>query len=287
MEQFNSFFENGFWSALITSALLALVAILLIRVSNRAFKRIIARNPGNTTALTYTRRIISVTVGALAAMGIFMQVTPLQSVARSLLASSGVIAVILGFAAQEAMGNLVGGFFISIFKPFALGDRITLREKNIVGFVEDISLRHTVIRTFENTRVIVPNSVMNNAIVENAQYQEQKVCQFLDVGVSYDTDVDQAMGIINDLVQRHPSFLDNRSPQEVADGAPAVVTRLIDFGESALKLRTPVWAKDAGTAYAMLCDLRLQIKKTFDQQGIEIPFPYRTVVLKGREGEER
>lgn len=280
MEQFNSFFENGFWSALITSALLALAAILLIRVSNRAFKRIIARNPGNTTALTYTRRIIAVAVGTLAAMGIFMQVTPLQSVARSLLASSGVIAVILGFAAQEAMGNLVGGFFLSIFKPFALGDRITLREKNVVGFVEDISLRHTVIRTFENTRVIVPNSVMNNAIVENAQYQEQKVCQFLDVGVSYNTDLDRAMDIINQLVLRHPSFLDNRTPQEIADGAPAVVTRLIDFGDSALKLRTPVWAKDAGTAYAMLCDLRVQVKKAFDQQGIEIPFPYRTIVIK-------
>ena len=66
---------------------------------------------------------------------------------------------------REATANLVSGVFISLFKPFGIGDRIKLSDKQIDGVVEDISLRHTIIRTFENTRIVVPNSVLNLSLI--------------------------------------------------------------------------------------------------------------------------
>ena len=102
---------------------------------------------------------------------------------------------------------MVSGMFLSFFRPFKIGDRINLMEKNIAGIVEDISLRHTVIRTFENNRVIVPNSVVNMEILENANFEEDKVCRFLDISVGYNSDIEKAMDIIAQQCAQSQKFL--------------------------------------------------------------------------------
>lgn len=279
LNSINKQFEGGFWTAFVASAVVAALAFLLVRFSGKAMRKMAESGRFGAVNVAYTRRIVAVIIVLLAALLIFMQVKPLQSLSRSLLASSGVLAVVLGFAAQQAMANIVGGFFISVFKPVTIGDRITLVDQKILGVVEDISLRHTVIRTFENTRVIVPNSVMNSAIIENAHFLDARVCRFLDIGVSYESDLDRAMAIIAQEVRSHRDFLDNRTDGEKADGVPEVVVRVIALAESSVNLRAAVWATDAGTAYAMLCDLLYTVKKRFDAEGIVIPYPHRTVIL--------
>ena len=264
-------FENGFLSALAISAIIALLAYVLIKLINNAVNRLSGHSRFNAAALIYFRRILAALIVIMALFGIFMQVRPLQKVAMSALASSGVLVVIIGFAAQQAMANIVGGFFISIFKPFSINDRIKLPEKDIVGFVEDISLRHTVIRTFENNRVIVPNSVMNTAIIENAYYQDGKVCRFLDISISLSADIDSAMAIMAREARAHHNFIDNRTEGEKASGTPDVPVRLVSLDGTAAMLRAAVWAKDAGTGYEMMCDLLLSIKKSFDAEGIKFP----------------
>ncbi len=280
LKTINEQFVEGFWSAFLVSAVVTALAIVLIKLIGRGLARLSESGRFGTINAAYARRILAVVVIILAGMLILSQVKPLQSVTKSLLASSGVVAVIVGFAAQQAMANVVGGFFISVFKPFSICDRVKLVDQGIEGIVEDISLRHTVVRTFENTRVIVPNSVMNSAILENAHYQDAKVCRFLDIGVSYDSDLDRAMAIIAGEVRAHRDYYDNRTEEEIASGTPEAVVRLVEFADSSVKLRVAVWAVDAGTAYAMLCDLRYSIKKRFDAEGIEIPYPHRTVVMK-------
>ena len=276
-------FENGFWPTLAASVVIALLAYVLIKLVNKAIERLSARGRFNAASLTYTRRIIAVVIGLLAVLGIFMQVKPLQSVARSLLASSGVLAVILGFAAQQAMANVVGGLFISVFKPFSIDDRVRLPEKDISGFVEDISLRHTVIRTFENNRVIVPNSLMNSAVIENFHYQDGKVCRFLDLNLSLSADIEKAMAIITEEVLAHKSFYDNRTEEERTAGLPAVAVQLVSLADSCARLRTAVWAQDAGTGYEMVCSLLLRIKKRFDTEGIELYNQTKQILVSGQQ----
>ncbi len=286
LKTINDQFVDGFWSSFLVAAVVTALAIVLIRLIGRGLTKLSESGRFGTFNAAYARRIMAAIIILLAGMLILSQVKPFQSVTKSVLASSGVLAVILGFAAQQAMANVVGGFFISVFKPFSISDRVKLVDQGIEGIVEDISLRHTVVRTFENTRVIVPNSVMNSSILENAHYQEAKVCRFLEIGVSYKSDLDRAMAIIAQEVRVHRNYYDNRTVEEIASGTPEVVVRVAELADWAVKLRTAVWAADAGTAYAMLCDLRYSIKKRFDAEGIEIPVLCRTMLLQpGHTGE--
>lgn len=273
-------------SKFIGSIIILALTFLVTKLVSKLFKMLLKKGRVNVTHLTFLRRIVISVLWVLGVSGVLLQFEPFQKFVMSFLASSGILAVILGFAAQEAVGNLVSGMFISLFKPFELGDRIRIPSENIEGFVEDISLRHTVIRTFENSRIIVPNSIMNKAVLENVNFSESKVCNFLDIGISYDSDLDQAIAIIKNEVQKHPDFLDNRREEEKTQGDEPVIVRVTALADSSVNLRASVWSESASKGFAMLCDLRYSIKKQFDTQGVEIPYPHRTVILKNNSLQE-
>jgi small-conductance mechanosensitive channel len=217
----------------------------------------------------------------LLAIGLCIYVIPeTRSLSASILAGSGVLAIIIGFASQQAFSNIVSGIFIALFKPIRIGDKIKLVGKDISGVVEDLTLRHIIVRNFENKRVIIPNSIMSSEIIENAHIVEEKVCRFFDIGISYNSNIDIALGIIMDEIQNHPDYFDNRTKEEKANGVAPAIARVLGFGESSVNLRGWVWAKDNPTGFQMHCDLNRSIKQRFDREGIEIPFPHRTVLFK-------
>ncbi|MBW2967399.1 mechanosensitive ion channel family protein [Candidatus Woesearchaeota archaeon] len=221
-----------------------------------------------------TTAIIYVIGGSMA----IYTIPSFRTLAISLFAGAGILAVIVGFASQQAFSNVVAGIFIVIFKPFRVGERIKVGDD--AGIVEDITLRHTVIRNFENKRIIIPNSVISNEKIENWDAHDEKICRLVEIGIGYDSDVDRAMKIIQDEAMKHPNYIDNRTKDEKEKGLPEVPVRLIGFGDSSVNLRAYVWAKDSVSAFIMGCDLNKSIKERFDREGIEIPFPYRTIVQK-------
>lgn len=263
-------FENGWLASIAAAVAIVIGAMLLARLTRRAIAQLGSSGRFSDVTLTFIRRAILGVLLLLAVYGVFMQIKPLQSLASSIIATSGLVVVVVGFAAQQAMANIIGGFFITVFRPFSIHDRIRLIDQNIVGFVEDISLRHTVIRTFENNRVIVPNSVMNAAIVENSYYQDDKVCTFLELGVSHDSDLERAMTIMAQEVRGHKDFYDNRTDEQRTTGVPAVIVRLVKLDRGEARLQAAVWARNAGVAFQMACDLRLSIKKRFDAEGVQL-----------------
>lgn len=192
--------------------------------------------------------------------------------------SASLLVVILGFAAQEALSNVINGVFISASKPFELGDRVRLVSTNITGIIEDITLRHTVIRTFENKRLVVPNSVMNKEIIENSNLKDDSICNFLDIDVAYESNIQLAMDTIKDLVRKHKYFYDNRTDQEKQDGKEDVSVYIRDLGASGISLRCTVWTKDVSKNFIMCSDLRQQIVKEFESKGIEIPYNHIKIV---------
>jgi small-conductance mechanosensitive channel len=103
---------------------------------------------------------------------------------------------------------------------------------------------------------------------------------FVEVGISYNSDHDLASDLMQKACEAHPDAIDNRTNEEKEQGIPKVVIRLIELGDSAQVLRAYVWAKDPMTGFFMKCDLLKSIKKSFDQNAIEIPFPHRTVYLR-------
>lgn len=210
-------------------------------------------------------------------LAIFL-IPSLKAIAVSLFAGAGILAIILGFASQQAFSNIISGLFIAIFQPFRVGDIIKIGDK--LGVVEDITLRHTIIRNFENRRFVIPNSKISEDTIENFNLNEDKTCRYVEFGISYGSDIGKAMKIMQEESMKHPEFMDNRSEEDKKNGQHPVTVRVLGFGDSSVNLRAWVWAKDPGAAFRLGTDLNKIIKERFDKEGIEIPFPYRTVVFK-------
>ncbi|WP_372712839.1 mechanosensitive ion channel family protein [Ilyobacter sp.] len=235
------------------------------------------------TQFTFIKHFLAGIIYFIGFMSAVYTIPTFRSLVVSIFAGSGVLAIIIGFASQQAFSNIVSGIFIAIFKPFRIGDRVKLIGKETFGVIEDITLRHTMIRTFENKRIIIPNSVISNEIIENSNIVEDKVCNHIEIGISYDSDEDKAIQIITEEAMKHPSFLDNRTFEEINAGEPSVNVRVVGFGDSSVNLKAWVWSKDTVSGFIMKCDLNKSIKKRFDNEGVEIPFPYRTIVFKNNE----
>lgn len=209
----------------------------------------------------------------------------LKHVAQSMLASAGILAVVVGFAAQQALGNIVSGIFIVMFKPYRINDRITVKD-TLRGIVEDINLRHTIIRNFENQRIIIPNAIISNEVLVNSNYNDDKICRFIEVGISYNSDIDKAKEIIAEEIENHPFNIDIRSEEDIEKGVPRVMVKVLMLGESSVNLRGWAWAPDPANGFMMQCEVLESVKKRFDKEGIVIPFPQRTISYLEKSSDE-
>ncbi|MFI3227413.1 MAG: mechanosensitive ion channel family protein [Clostridia bacterium] len=276
----------------LTSAIVGIVIrialiLVLLKVSLVVNDKLFAKASDNlkmkgqtkyVTYLSFARHAAVAVIYFIAVIAIGQNIPGFENAATALLASTGVLTVVIGFASQEAMSSIVSGVMILTFKPFVIGDVITYN--GTVGTVEEITLRHTVVKTLENKRLIVPNASMNSNVIENANFNESKVCAFLEIGISYESSIDKARAIMLDHCVAHKDYLDNRSDEEKANGAPAVVIRVIELADSSVNMRAWIWAKDGGTAFAMKCDLLESIKRDFDKNDINIPYPQLTISNK-------
>lgn len=273
------------WRLPATIGAILLATVIAASVTSRLFRRTIKKveegeaGSHDLTNLRFLKRGVSVLIYLAGISFAIYMIEPLRVIATSLLAGAGLLAVAVGFASQQALSNVIGGIFIVIFKPYKINDRLSIRT-DLNGVVEDINLRHTVIRNFENKRIIIPNSVISNEILINSNYSDDQIIKWIDMGISYDSDIDLAKKIMAEEVEAHPNFVDARNAEQIENGDPVVPVRVLSMGDSSVNLRAWATAADPPSAFVMGCDLLESIKKRFDKEGIEIPFPYRTIVYK-------
>ncbi|BDD12569.1 mechanosensitive ion channel protein MscS (plasmid) [Fulvitalea axinellae] len=262
-----------------------LIVILLSILVRKALTVIIERNSDkigvDSTGFVFIKNSISFILMALGLFWIFYNIPYFKSLGNTLFASVGVFAAIVGFASQKAFSNIVGGLFILIFKPFKVSDSIELSNTR-QGVVEEITLRHTIIKDYENRRVVIPNSVISEETIINSDITDNKVRKYIEVGISYESDVDLAFGILAKAVEEHPFFIDNRTRKEKHNGQHPVTVRLISLGDFAVTIRAYAWAKNFDEAFVMKCDVLKTVKAEFTKQGVEIPYPHRTIVYKNQ-----
>ncbi len=253
---------------------------LLLVLIRRAYKPGQQNDREDATRYRFLKNALRFIVGTVA-LGLVIYVIPsLKHFAVTLLAGAGILVAILGLATQRAFSNIISGIFIVSFKPFRVGDMVEISAEHR-GVVEDITLRHTVIRTWENRRVIIPNAVISDATIVNSTIEDEATCQWVEIGISYESDLDKAMGIMQQESELHPNCIDRRTPEELDEGFPKVSVRLVSIADSSLILRAYVWASDPVLARVMHFELNRSIKLRFDREGIEIPYPHRTITFKG------
>ena len=176
----------------------------------------------------------------------------------------GAIALAVGFAAQDLLGNFVAGVFILKDKPFEVGDWIEWDGNS--GRVEDIDLRVSRVRTFDNERITVPNGDLANSAVTNPVAYDTLRQKFV-FGIGYDDDISQATDIIVEKATAHEAILD--------DPAPSV--RVVELGDSAVGLQSRWWIDEPsrGDFVRVRSEYVTAVKEAFDEAGIDMPYVHR------------
>lgn len=182
-----------------------------------------------------------------------------------LLGAAGVFSVALSFASQTAASNLISGIFLLFERPFKAGDIIQI--KNFTGTVNTIDLLSTKIATFDNQLVRIPNEMLIKTEMVNLSYFPTRRAD-IDVGVGYDTDLDKARQILEEIA----------SESEYALPEPKAATKVMMLADSAITMRLSVWTKTENLG-ALKTQLQQLIQQRFSQNGIDIPFPQMTVTV--------
>ena len=304
-----SLFSNNF-DTLLFIIFIGMGTILVARTVNNLMENYFTKASSklrmDTTAFRMFRHITVAGIYFVGLIVIIFRFPNLQSLSVALFTGAGVAGIVIGFAAQSTLSNIIAGISLAIFQPFRVGDRLNIM--NEYGKVTDLNLRHTVIITWDNRRLIIPNSIISNEAIINWTIEDPAVIWPVNVGISYDSDISLAKKIMIEEARKHPlvmplqkmeysivkpSFL---KPETFANGFKNLsVLRNVDpdfrdkgevnvyvteLGDFAVNLRLLVWFKDRSDAYSSGCELREAIKRRFDSEGIEIPYPYRTIVYK-------
>ncbi|MCQ8891854.1 MAG: mechanosensitive ion channel family protein [Candidatus Methanosuratincola sp.] len=264
---------NGIWAPLLIFAAGLSATLIIAYIINRTLRirisKIMRENPRLTTSYRFIRRLvlaIIILIGVTSAT--FAAFPELGASIASIFVAAGFASIVVGLAAQSTLSNIFAGITISIFQPIRINEAVMF--KNEFCFVEDIKLMHTVLRTWDNRRLMVPNSLLQNEVIVNYTRDDPTKLTPVLVSISYESDLNKAMQIMVDVAKRHPDCL------PVGDLPKAQV---MEFGESGITLRLLSRAKDQPSSFGMARDLLLEIKREFDANGIEIAYPRRYLVV--------
>ncbi|MBW1974240.1 MAG: mechanosensitive ion channel [Deltaproteobacteria bacterium] len=200
-------------------------------------------------------------------LGVLAALNALGFSGTSLTVAFGALGVGLGFGLQNIFNNFVSGLILLFERPIQVGDVIEMG--GIWGEVKKINVRSTVVQTWDNASLIIPNSEFISGRVTNWSFKDMRLRRNIDVGVAYGSDVELVRQTLLEIADRHPGVF--KKPE------PSVL--FLDFGDSALIFRLRVWV----TVYDCIqveTDIRFEIDRLFRERGIEIPFPQRDIHIK-------
>lgn len=247
------------------------ITIAIANMSGKIFKNYIQQSdlPIPTTGLAY-----GILKGTILIVGFLIILTVLGISITPLITALGVGGLAVALALQDTLANLFAGIHILVEKSIRVGDFVKL-ETGQEGYVVDITWRTTRIRMLPNNMVIIPNSKLSQSIVTNYYLPEKKMSLLIPVGVSYSSDPEKVEKILVEEAKKAvgeiPGLL----------GEPEPFVRFIPgFGDSSLDFTLICQVQEFVDQYIVQHELRKRIFKRFKEEGIEIPFPHRTVYLR-------
>lgn len=184
----------------------------------------------------------------------------------SIVALLGTAGLAVGLGLQGSLGNFAGGIILMIFRPFHVGDFIDTGTHS--GFVEEIGVYYTYLLTIDNSRVVIPNSVVSNISLKDLSAHDKRRVDIV-FSVSYSSDIDKVKTIMTETAVSHELVLKDPEP----------FARLIKQDESSLNFVLRAWCKTEDY-WSVYFDLNEQIKKVFDANEIVIPFKQIDVHMK-------
>ncbi|MBM7662616.1 potassium efflux system protein [Bacillus mesophilus] len=256
---------------------LIIVAILIISLASRISKittnvllpNIYSRyNLDKGLRFTFDR-IIHYTIMVIA---IITSLTTVGIDLSALTVFAGIISVGIGFGLQNIASNFISGIILLFERPIKVGDRVIVDE--IIGDVEKINMRATIIKTLDNEHIIVPNSYFLEEKVVNRSFSDPKLRLVLPIGVAYGTDVDKVRELLLEVAREEHLV----SPTVLTSPEPFV--NFVGFGDSSLDFELFVWIADPNQFIVIKSNVNFRINRILADNNIEIPFPQRDLHIR-------
>ena len=228
----------------------------------------------NNVAIPATGLSLTVVSVVIWIVGILVMLSGLGVSITPILTALGVGGLAVALALQETLSNLFAGIHLLIDKPLRVGDFVKL-ESGQEGYVEDIGWRTTRIRMLPNNTVIIPNNKITQSILTNYYLPEPRMAVLTQISVSYDVDPDRVEAVL--LEETTKAF--GQIPGLLAE-PPPMVRFIPGFGTSSLDFTLICQAREFTDQFLIQHELRKRILRRFKAEGIEIPYPQRTVHLR-------
>jgi small conductance mechanosensitive channel len=247
------------------ASIVVVVSFLAARFAERGIYGVVRRLSKNepvSRLLGTTTRFGVVFVALFFALGLLK----LDKTVTSLLAGVGVVGLALGFAFQDIAANFMSGFMMAVRRPFDVGDLVEVAGKR--GRIQHIALRASEIQTLDGLSILIPNrEIFQNPITNYTSTPNRRM--ELSVGTAYGDDLEKVRSVVIEAVQSVPKRNLERD----------VELFFTEFGDSSINFVVRVWLNQADeiTYFAARSEAMIAIKKAFDQKGITIPFPIRTL----------
>ncbi|HMK45560.1 MAG TPA: mechanosensitive ion channel family protein [Methanocella sp.] len=218
--------------------------------------------------LPFIQKVLTVSIAILAILvGLeqfhIVEITPF-------ITGLGIIGIALALAAKELLSSFFGSLAILTDRPYKVGDRVAIQGTE-TGDVVEIGLRSTRLRTVDNRLVIVPNLKVSNSRITNFAQPNSQVVFEINVGISYDADVDKAARIMKEVATSTKGVLTDPEPK----------VHVVELGDFAVKLLMLVYADDYKNIWVTPDGIYRQILSRFEAEGVEIPYPITNVIVKG------
>ncbi|MBR3640350.1 MAG: mechanosensitive ion channel [Clostridia bacterium] len=282
MKWFSDFIEKldvpwqvVFWIGII------IISILVVWGSSKLVKFIFRKVGRKRKALhlVFFGNVASFAVAVALIILIVSSFSGANAVWQTMLGGTAIVSAVLAFAAQDVIKDILAGLMISLNKPFDIGDRIVL-DDGTAGIVEDMTLRHVVIRTLLTFRVVIPNSKINAMLLTNYSYKRKDRSAELFYSVGYDSDMDLVKKTIAKAVEEspysYPALKDDSGKEYYA---PVLFRR---FADSALIMSVAVYYKRGSPTELVIDDVNVRVREALIAAGIEIPYNYVNVVNKDK-----
>lgn len=256
--------ENGLRLALNLLFVLFILAFfkVLAMLVKRLLRKVLTTKNSNMSQLA-GNFLVSMSGKLIMLLGILVALSQLGIKIGPLLAGLGIAGFIIGFALQDVLSNFASGVMILLYRPFDVGDVIEVPE--VSGTVQSMNLVSSIILTFDNQKLVVPNNKIWGNIIRNVHAERVRRVDLV-FGIAYEADIDHAERIFQDILDDHDLVLSHPEPN----------IKLHTLGESSVDFIVRPWVRsdDYWTVY---WDITRAVKKRLDEEGISIPYPQRDV----------
>ncbi|MDX1636458.1 MAG: mechanosensitive ion channel family protein [Balneolaceae bacterium] len=259
---------------LAVAVLVLIIFFTLGKLVRKAVTKLLEKTTQNRTIINLLETVAGVLVVGVGIL-FALQILQLEDTVTSILAGAGIIGLAIGFAFQDIASNFISGIMLSIRHPFGIGDII--ETNGFYGTVQKLNLRNTILKTPQGQIVYIPNkSVFDSPLQNFTKGNERRVD--LSCGISYGDDLEKARDLALEAVRKLDSIDPNRDVEFFYN----------EFGGSSINFVIRFWVDFRANPdfWQAQNDAIIAIKQAFDENGIDIPFPIRTLDFGIKGGEK-